>query len=310
MRVIDQSEYRNEEGKISVFNRISGTLEFGVGWYPRMQAQDTVSRRLKKVLGDEYVFINNLNIPHHQGTEPINVLVGPQGISVVMISPLRGVYRAKADDWMRFDSQKRRFKRVRPNLQTIVLNMTDDIANTLKLQGFSISDLESVLIFTHPRTLIDSARPRTRVISSDAIEYFAANFQQLPPSLSQNDIETLVEALLNAEAFVPEAEETIPEPDDTFQVAEGVAAFQPPFYQEEEFPQEDEPLFDFEDELHPADLDSFGSTPDEDEDFELPARRKKSGAWKYWLVLGIMGLLQILLIAAFIWLVIMNTRPL
>jgi hypothetical protein len=74
----------------------------------------------------------------------------------------------------------------------------------LEIQGHENFESEVVLIFTHPRTLIDSARPITRVVSADAIEYFAANLEQSDISINPDRVNTIVDALLYPQIPDPE----------------------------------------------------------------------------------------------------------
>jgi hypothetical protein len=60
------------------------------------------------------------------------------------------------------------------------------------------------MIFTHPRTLIDSARPVTRVVSTDAIEYFAANLEQQKSVMTKAEVRTVVDAILYPQIPDPE----------------------------------------------------------------------------------------------------------
>lgn len=207
MNVIEQSKYRDEDGKISFMNRLNATLDFGFNWYGLMQAQDIVSNRLARVLGEEHVILRNVDIPGVDESNPHMILVGPQGVRLVMAFPARGVFRAKDDDWLRFDSRSRRFKRSKPNLQTLSLNLLKRIKHLLEIQGHENLIYEAVLIFTHPRTLIDSARPQTRVVSADAIEYFAANLNQQETMLRAGDIRNIVDAILHPQ---------IPDPEQVF----------------------------------------------------------------------------------------------
>ena len=206
MNVIEHSKYRDEEGNISIMERLNATLDFGLRWHGHMQAQEVVTNRLARVFGEEHVLLRNVAIPGVDESNPHMILVGPQGVRIIMAFPVRGVFRAKDDDWLRFDSRSRRFKRARPNLQTLSLNLLQRVRHLLEIQGYENLVVEAILIFTHPRTLIDSARPLTRVVSADAIEYFAANLNRLQPILPQGDIRNIVEAIRHPK--IPDPEQT------------------------------------------------------------------------------------------------------
>ena len=207
MNVIERSKYRDEEGNISFMERLNATLDYGFRWYGHMQAQEVVSNRLERVLGEEHVILRNVAIPGVDESDPYMILVGPQGVRLVMAFPVRGVFRASDDDWLRFDSRSHSFKRTRPNLQALSLNLLKRVKHLLEIQGHENIIFEAVLIFTHPRTLIDSARPLTRVVSADAIEYFAANLNQQQSMLRPTDIHNIVDAILHPQ---------IPDPEQAF----------------------------------------------------------------------------------------------
>jgi hypothetical protein len=68
------------------------------------------------------------------------------------------------------------------------------------------------LVFTNPRTHVDTARPAARVILSDAIDHFAANLQQFQPIMDQQDIKAIIKALTNPDATPVAPEPTFEEP--------------------------------------------------------------------------------------------------
>lgn len=204
MNVIERSKFRDEEGDIRFMERLNATLDYGFSWYPKMQAQLTVTQRLSRVLGEEHVLVRNPEIPGVEEGEPFMILVSPQGVRLILALPVRGVFRAKDDEWLRFESRSRRFKPTRPNLQSITLNMLHRVQHLLQIQQYTNLPSEGVMIFTHPRTLIDSARPVTRVVSTDAIEYFAANLEQQRSVMTKAEVRNLVDAILYPQIPDPE----------------------------------------------------------------------------------------------------------
>lgn len=196
MRVVERSEFLKENGEVTLENRVRATLKNGLRWYGEIMAQQAVTQRLSPILNNEHVLVRNLLIPGNPVPLPM-VLISPQGVRLILASPLRGVFRAKGDEWMTFDSGARRFKRVRPNLQMAAIKPAEILHKHLKGAGFPLPDIEAVLILTDPRTHVDTARPRSRVVLSDAIEHFGANLLQLPPIMDQEDISAVLQSLLN-----------------------------------------------------------------------------------------------------------------
>lgn len=206
MRVIERSELRDEDGKITLQNRLRGSLRFGFPWYGVMQAQEAVTDRLSKSLSNDYHLLRNVLIP---GTGVITslILIGPQGVHLILPSPTGGVFRAKDDEWMSHSGGH--FRPARPNLQQSALSAADLLLNYFHAQGYGLPQVEAVLMFTNPRAHVDTIHPKTRIVLTDALEHFAANLREQPPIMDREDVQLLIEALLHppqptaAEAPVP-----------------------------------------------------------------------------------------------------------
>ncbi|NIM95164.1 MAG: hypothetical protein GTO18_15820 [Anaerolineales bacterium] len=302
MNVVERSNFVDEEGNITLMNRINATFEYGFSWYGRMQSQEVVTQRLGRVFSDDHVMLRNVSVPGIDEGEPYMILISPQGVRLIMTYPIRGVYRAKETDWFRFNGRSRRFVRTKPNLQTVALNFQDKVSQLLEAQGYKVTATESVLIFTHPRTLIDSARPFTRVVSADAIEYFAANLEQLPPILNSQQVHTLVDAILYPHYPEPQpAEEFIEEPE--IPVVEDEEEYEPAFFPESldafdddvEFVEAVDQFFDVED-----DFAMSIETEDVEPTTGVGISRRQ------WLILGCLALLEILVLIVFAIVVLRN----
>ena len=195
MRIIERSEFRGEGDAISLENQIRGALRHGRRWRGGMDAQLVVSEALGRGLAGDYVLVRNLAVPGTPMIVPL-ILIGPQGVRAILPAPLRGIYRAKGEEWLTFNSTARHFKRVRPNQQAIALEYAQAVLGYLVGQGYGLPDVEAVIVFTNPRTHVDTARPRVRIVMADGIEHFAANLQQLKPIMDGEDVEAVVNALL------------------------------------------------------------------------------------------------------------------
>jgi hypothetical protein len=202
MRVIEQSELIDESGDISLEQRIRGTVAHGVRWYGQMQAQKTLTQRLSKNLGNEYVLIRNALLPGTPLRIPL-ILVGPTAVRVMLASPARGVYRARGDQWLEFSSRAQRSKRAYPDLLARVQHRAEALLGYLRSQGFGLPQVEPILVFTNPRTHVDSNKPIVRIVLADAIEHFASNLKQLTPIMDEQDIDEIVAAI--TEPNLPEA---------------------------------------------------------------------------------------------------------
>jgi hypothetical protein len=205
MEVIDLSEFRDEEGIISLENRIRGTVKHGLSWYGEMEAQDWVTRRLQQALGEEHLLLRNVPLVGTEVTAPM-ILFSPQGARLLQPSTVRGNFRAKENDWQTFDSRTRKFKSTRPNIQFRALAIAQGLLRYFESQGFPLPELEAVLVFTNPQAHVDTANAEARVVQADAIEHFASKLMEGQAIMDNEDIHMLVDALLNPKLPEPEPE--------------------------------------------------------------------------------------------------------
>ncbi|MCK5054614.1 MAG: hypothetical protein KAR65_10060 [Anaerolineales bacterium] len=209
MKRIECSEFRDEEGIISLESRIRGTMQHGLKWYAEMEAQNEAYEKLSKTLGREHLAIFNLHLPGTTTTIPM-LLLSPQGVRVILTSPAIGVYRAKGEAWMKYGGgRSRRFAPVRPNMQSRVQQMAQEVHSYLQEKGYALPEVEAILLFTNPKTHIDTSDPRARIVQADAIDHFAANVNEFQAIMNQDDILELTEVLTKPTR--PKAE-PLPEP--------------------------------------------------------------------------------------------------
>lgn len=234
MRLIERSQFRGEDGTISLEDRIRATLEHGLSWFGEMKSQEQVTKRLDRTLEDDHLLIRNAILPGSDLTIPM-ILLSPSGARVLVSSPAQGVFRAKDEGWYVFNDRTRKFRPVSRNMQELALRNASAVHTYLQQQGVPLPEVEPVLIFTHPRTIVDTVHPVVRVIQADAIEHFANNLSRFPVIMDDEDIAMLREILLTP-AEVPEfdaygeeppEEEVLPPPMidvDPFRLEESPAA--------------------------------------------------------------------------------------
>jgi hypothetical protein len=321
MDVIERSKYVDEEGKISLVHRLSATLDFGTSWYGRMEAQNVATQRLGRALKEQHILLRNIPVPGVDEQEPYMILIGPQGIRILMAFPTLGVFRANEREWLKLDQRSRSFVHVKPNLLTLALGIQKQVSRLLEIQSFRAPVAESVLLFTHPRTLIDGTRPACRIVSADAIEYFAANLEQLPRVISDQQMHTLVDAILypklpdplSAGSLINDSKpqrSNIPSSESSYE-----PAFHPdPFRELEESPFTEMPDDDFLQSLdqHTFDEDSFYEIASSEETPE--SKNKKAGSSRkprmsksQLGIIAILVIIEIIIILYFAWIVLQDT---
>lgn len=206
MEIMDLSEYRDEEGLISFENRLLGTVKYGLNWYAEMEAQETITRRLGRTLGDEHLLLRNVPLVGTEVVAPM-ILFSPQGVRLIYPSTVRGTYRAQEAEWQTFDGRTRKFKPAKPNLQFRALAIARGLHRYFEAQGFALPEVEAVMIFVNPQTLVDRTNPHARIVLADAIDHFASKLLELNTIMDNEDIQALVDVLLNPPIPEPEPEE-------------------------------------------------------------------------------------------------------
>lgn len=210
MQIIELSEFRDEEGLISLENRVRGTIKFGFGWYGDMGAQELVTRKLQSVLDDDHMLLLNAPLVGTDVLAPM-VLFSPQGTRLLYPSTARGTFRAQDDLWMTYSSRSRQFNPKKPNLQFRALAFARGLLRYFESQGFPLPELEAVLLFTNPLTHVDTASPKARIVLADAFDHFASNILEGETIMDQEDIHMLVDSVLNPKLPEPEEEPQLDE---------------------------------------------------------------------------------------------------
>lgn len=238
MKVIERSDLREEDGTISLANRIKGSFTFGMDWYEGMQAQVEICSRISKTLNNEHTLIRNVNIPGTKLIIPM-ILLSPQGVRVIVSNNIRGSYRAKNDEWQKFDSRQRRFKRTRPNPMDDIRRMAEVLLQSIQDRGYGLPNIEPVLIFMQVNAHIDQVSPSVRIVQVDAIDHFAASLLKIDPIMDQDDIRAISDAIVHPKGKPSEAD-SLPEAQDG--LAPGLIGDIPPFVTDEMIPRAtDEP---------------------------------------------------------------------
>lgn len=275
MRVIERSDYRDEDGDISLEDRIRGTLRFGFSWYGDMQAQDQFTVRLQRHLSNDHLLLRNVQLPGTDLIVPL-ILLSPQGVRAILASSKKGIFRAKKDDWFTFNSRVRRFQRSRPNLQALAMANAQAVHSYLQSHGVPLPEVEPVLAFTDPKTHVDSANPEVRIVQADAFDHFAANLQKFQAIMDQEDIRELSQLILNPPKPEPEAEAEPIEEE----------------MEEADRPEASKPRPPAPDELDPFRLEDSPA-----------ARQAEAGRFNFsrnqWILLGLLALMEFLIVIVF-----------
>lgn len=211
MRMIDKTPYLSEKGQINPIDRIQSLLRFGPSWFQQLEAQKVVVSHFSKQLDNKYMLMRNVTLPNSDIMIPI-ILLGPQGIYLLNVTHLRGVYQAKHEDWGTLEGEV--FKPASINLLLRTARLGRALEVYLKRQGYETHSVEPVLVAADPGLHVDSVRPVVRVVLSDAIDLFAGSLKQGRPVMSTAEIIDLAERIQNPrqKPEEPAAEAPAPRP--------------------------------------------------------------------------------------------------
>ena len=299
MKIIDQTPFYTENGEISLVDRGKAMLQFGPSWLKEMEAQKSIVSIFNKVLDKSFTLFRNVTPPGLDARIPF-ILVGPTGVYVMYVTPLKGMFRAKGDEWGTVVGGA--YKPEKPNLLIRTERMARAVQVYLQRQGYlEITSVEAILLCSDPSVTVDSLRPIIRVVMSDALERLAVSISQARVIMSPETAYNVVKRILNPVA--PASEEPPSE-------APAVEAFSPETTSGPTETQENPYVPSFA--LPASEIAPAGETapftsldqPEETPTKALPKRsrlRITTGQWAFLIVLFIVWLL---IVAFFIYILV------
>jgi hypothetical protein len=195
MKIIDKTPFQDEAGQFSVSGRAQRMLKYGLNWFTELEAQKTVIAQLERSLEKGFVLIRNFTLPTIEAVIPI-ILIGPGGISVIHVTPAKGQFEAKGDQWNNINYGLSQPARV--NLIEIVMKRARALQKYLESIKISLPmSVEAVIIASDPGAHIDSLRPVARVVMSDAIKQYAGSLLQARPLWRPESVYDMAERIIN-----------------------------------------------------------------------------------------------------------------
>lgn len=194
MKLIDRTPFF-KDGQISMTDRLKAIWKYGASWLKEVEAQPIVIAILEKGLARGYTLLRNVTLPGLEIEIPL-ILVGPTGIYVLYVTPLRGTYRARGEEWGLLEGEN--FRPARINLLRRTARLGRAVQVYLQKQGFGdLPPVEAVLLGADPGLIVESVRPIVRVVQRDALERFAASISQARVVLGVDRIQQIVNRILN-----------------------------------------------------------------------------------------------------------------
>ena len=195
MKIIDKTPLVDENGKLSLTQRIQGMLQYGFNWPRELEAQSAIIKYFDRQLEKGYTLIRNLTLGQSGIVIPM-ILLGPTGIYVIEVSHLKGRYEARGDTWNVESGD--RYAPAPVNLIQRTMRMTRALQAFIERQGVRIPvTIDPVLIAGDPGLHIESVRPAIKVMMIDGIKAFVNGLVNGSPVLSNLQLNDFVDHILN-----------------------------------------------------------------------------------------------------------------
>jgi hypothetical protein len=248
MKVIDKTPYLNKKGSIGLLERIQGTFSIGTNWYGDMKGQEEVIGILERILDNKFVLARNPLLPGAQDVRLPLVLSGPPGVFLLNVTNMRGMFRAKGEEWGTISGDH--FKPLKPNMISLTARYCQGLQKFLERQGvMNMLTAEPILLATNPGMHVDTIRPLVRVVMSDALERFAVSVSQARALQSPEDAQLIIDRIITPKTITKEASAPVVPAEQR----------QTPMYDPNDRFKEEAPaqssggsLFSFEEEAQPA----------------------------------------------------------
>ncbi|HEY9528926.1 MAG TPA: NERD domain-containing protein [Anaerolineales bacterium] len=317
MKIIDKTPLVNENGELSVPQRVQGMLKFGFNWPTELQAQKAIVTFFDRQLEKGYTLIRNMTLGASGITVPI-ILLGPAGIYVIHVTYLRGRYEARGNAWN--EESGNTFQPASTNLIQQTARMAAAVKAFIERQGVKLPvPIEPVLIAANPGLHVESVKPAVRVLMIDGIKSFVTGLSTAGRVLSAEAVHEFTERLVNprpvrkgtAGAAMPRAawEEEKTQPPPGQQVSRARAIFEA----SEEAKPFDPTDFDFAMVEEDVDMDPSQAGTNTAGSFPSPApgRRRVLGMTPGQLgIIAVLGILFLLLLAVFAYLIFTSSLTL
>jgi hypothetical protein len=195
MKIIDKTPLVNENGELSLPQRVQGMLKFGFNWPTELVAQKAIVTFLDRQLEKGYTLIRNMTLGASGITVPM-ILLGPAGIYVIHVTYLRGRYEARGNAWN--EESGNTFQPASTNLIQQTARMAAAVKAFIERQGVKLPlPIEPVLIAANPGLHVESVKPAVRVLMIDGIKSFVTGLSTAGRVLSAEAVHEFTERLVN-----------------------------------------------------------------------------------------------------------------
>jgi hypothetical protein len=193
MRTIDLSKFQAPTGITGIFKSLQGAITYGYSWQQSRKNQDELIEILGSVLGNDCVLLRDVNIPKVSRPIPM-VLITPSTVMVINPKSQQGFFRAEGKFWGEL-GRNDQYRPAAVNLIRETWLYQKTVEGYFKQHNFTAPMDRGVMIFVSPETVVESIRPRVRIIQADGIKNFARELSAASPVFSDMDFKAAVNLL-------------------------------------------------------------------------------------------------------------------
>jgi hypothetical protein len=202
MRILDFSEIKTHNGELSFQDRLQGMLKYGFSWPQEVVAQESFISLIERDLDQRFTLLRNFPLPDVGVKIPL-LLVGPPGVRVLLLTRIRGMFRAKDAQWLELTGKS--FRPAKDNLIHRTQLYVRATQKFFKEIGHPQVVVDGLIVGMDPGMHVDSQHSEVRVIQFDAARRLGSQWNAEPPAISAEEIFRMVSALTNL-AESPEIE--------------------------------------------------------------------------------------------------------
>jgi hypothetical protein len=192
MKVFDCRAEKPSEGKkgASIIGRFQSMRH-------QVTPYDLFVQSLNNVLDNHFAALREPLLPGAPAPLPL-VLVGPTGLWVVLISPLKGLFRAGGEAWEKLDPKTGKYKPDKANPMAEAIEKSQQLSGHLREAQIEAPPVEPVVYFSDPGAHVESVHPAARIVLTDGMQRFVTSVLTSRLALDGDAIQAILDDLVRA----------------------------------------------------------------------------------------------------------------
>jgi hypothetical protein len=192
MKVFDCRADKPQEGKES--SGIIGRFQL---MRRKVTASDLFVQALDNVLDNHFAILRELRLADTGEPLPL-VLIGPTGLWLVLISPLKGLFKASGEAWEKLDPKTGNYRPDKANPMAMVIEKSQQLAGHLREAQIETPPIEPVVYFSDPGAHVESAHPAARIVLTDGVQRFVTSILTSRLALDGDTIQAVLDNLVRS----------------------------------------------------------------------------------------------------------------